>query len=305
MNRRSVQFGVITIQSVSWDEMVRRWQHVEELGFDSVWVGDHWVNFMEPHTPWFEAWTLLAGLARHTTQIRIGPLISPVTFHHPAILARKALTVDHLSNGRLVLGMGAGLRGDRDPSYSMTGIEDWPAHERVERLAETVDIVDLLLRNEVATYEGAYYQIREAVMLPRPVQKPRPPITIAAGGPRMRKLAARVADTWNCVRALYPDTQESYQYLRTMNGYMSDICEVLGRSPSSLRRSVLHFHREPGMEFPFDSADQCGEILERIMDIGFNEVILQYPYYEDQIPRFEQVATEVLPKLRRKSGKDT
>lgn len=299
---KDIRFGVITPQYASWEQMIERWQHVEALGFDSVWVADHWVNFMEPRTPWFEAWTLLAGLATHTTRIRIGPLISPIPFHTPAILARKALTVDHLSGGRLVLGLGAGLRGDSDPSYSMSGTEDWPAHERVARLGEAVEIIDLLLRNEVSTYEGYYYQIKDAIMVPRPVQHPRPSITIGASGPAMRALAARCADTWNTVQTLCPFSQESLGQLRELNRSTDELCEQIGRDPSSLGRSVLHFHPKPGMEFAFDSANTCGEILENIIDIGFEEIILQYPYHQDELPLFEEVAVEILPTLRTKGN---
>ena len=298
MSKDGVRFGVITVQNVLWDQMVERWRHVEVLGFDSVWVADHWVNFMEPHTPWYEAWTLLAGLANHTTRIRIGPLISPIPFHNPAVLAKKALTVDHLSRGRLVLGLGAGLHGDRDPSYSMSGTEDWPSHERVARLREAVEIIDTLLRNEVSTYEGRYYQIRDAVTLPRPIQQPRPPITIGASGPAMRRLAVDWADTWNTVRTLYPFSKESLEQLRELSRSTDEFCERIGRDPSSLRRSVLHFHPKPGMEFAFDSADTFGEIMESIIGAGFDEIILQYPYQQQELPLFERVATEVLPKLR-------
>jgi alkanesulfonate monooxygenase SsuD/methylene tetrahydromethanopterin reductase-like flavin-dependent oxidoreductase (luciferase family) len=293
-----VRFGVITPQYALWDEMVRRWRNVEDLGFDSVWLGDHWVNFMEPQTPWYEAWTLLAGLATHTTRIRVGPLISPIPFHNPAFLAKKALTVDHLSGGRLELGLGAGLHGDRDPSYSMSGIADWPNHERVARLGEAVEIIDTLLRNEVSTYEGRYYQIKDAVTLPRPIQQPRPPITVAASGPAMRKLAVTWADTWNTVQTLYPFSNESLHHLREMNRSMDEFCEQIGRDPSSLRRSVLHFHREPGMEFAFDSAETFKDIVESVIEVGFDEIILQYPYSQKEVPLFERVATEILPKLR-------
>jgi hypothetical protein len=150
----------------------------------------------------------------------------------------------------------------------------------------------------VTSFDGTYYTIREAILLPRPLQQPRPPITIAASGPRMRKLAARWGDTWNTVRSLYPLSQETLRLLDDRNRSITEFCEAFGRDPASLRRSVLHFHPEPGMEFPFNSADECGEILEKIIEIGFNEIILQYPYNEHQLTLFEQVATDILPSLK-------
>ena len=298
MTDREIRFGVITPQWVNWDELVRRWQFVEKLGYDSVWVADHWVNFMEPHTPWFEAWTLLSGLAMHTKRIRCGPLISPIPFHNPAFLAKKALTFDHISGGRLELGLGPGVPGSYDPSYSMSGTEDWPGYERVKRLGEAVEIIDMLLCNEVSTYEGHYYQIKEAMMHPRPVQQPRPPITIGASNPMMRKLAVRWADTWNTVWTLYPFSDESLKDLRELNQSTSEFCDTIGRDPASLRRSVLHFHPEPGMEFAFDSASIFTEIVEGVIDAGIDEIILQYPYRDSELPLFEQVSLEVLPELR-------
>jgi alkanesulfonate monooxygenase SsuD/methylene tetrahydromethanopterin reductase-like flavin-dependent oxidoreductase (luciferase family) len=283
---------------VLWDELIERWKYVEDLGFDNVWVGDHWVNFLEPHTPWFEAWTLLAGLAMHTTRIRIGPLISPIPFHNPAFLAKKALTVDHLSSGRLELGLGAGIPGEYDPSYSMAGIEDWSPRERVERLSEGVAIIDMLLRQEVSTYKGSYYKVQGAVMQPGPVQKPRPPITIGATGQVMCKLAARYADTWNFTASLYPHSNDRLQYIRQMNRSMDDYCQQIGRDPSSLRRSVLHYFPDPGKLFPFESLEAFSQFVESVLEVGINEIILQYPTNRKQLPLFERIAIEVLPKLR-------
>lgn len=156
-----LRFGVLTPPSVRWEQMVKRWQTIEALGFDSVWVPDHFVDFRQPRTPRFEAWTLLAGLATQTTRIRIGTLITAMPFRNPAFLARQALTVDHLSQGRLELGLGTGASGEIDPSYAMTGIDDWAPPERVARFREVVEIVDQLLRNEVSTYQGRYYQLKD------------------------------------------------------------------------------------------------------------------------------------------------
>lgn len=292
------RFGVITPQWALMDELVERWQYVEKLGFDSVWVADHWVNFMQPDTPWFEAWTLLASLALHTTRIRLGPLISPIPFYNPAFLARKALTVDHISSGRLDLGLGAGIPGAYDPSYAMAGVEDYSGAERVKRLREGVLIIDQLLRQETTTYAGNYYQVEDAVMQPRPVQKPRPPITIGAIRPAMRQLAAQHADTWSFTPSLYPLTKETLQFIRQTNIWMDDYCEQIGREPASLRRSVLHFNPKPGMEFPFKSVAEFQEIVESVLDAGINEIILQYPTKRKELPLFERVATEILPKLR-------
>src|SRR5215210_1654716 len=116
---RQARFGIITIQNAPWATMVERWQHIEALGFDSVWVADHYVNPYQPTQPWFDGWTLLTALATQTTTIRLGALVTNITLHNPAVLARRALTVDHISNGRLEVGLGSGGAGD--VSYPMTG----------------------------------------------------------------------------------------------------------------------------------------------------------------------------------------
>ena len=147
------RFIVGAIQEVPWPEMVARWQHIETLGLDGVMLADHFVNFAQPKAPWFEAWTLLSALATQTKTIRIG-LLSAIPWRNPAFLARQAMTVDHISNGRLELGLGAAAPGTIDISYTMTGIPDWPPKERVDRFREAVEIVDQLLRNPETSYEG-------------------------------------------------------------------------------------------------------------------------------------------------------
>jgi hypothetical protein len=180
----------------------------------------------------------------------------------------------------------------------MAGIEDYSGRERVERLAEGVAIIDMLLRQEVSTYKGSYYEVQGAVMQPESVQKPRPPITIAAHGPAMRKLAARYADTWNFVASLYPYSNDMLRYIREMNRSMDDYCEQFGRDPSSLRRSVLHYCPDPDKLFPFESLDEFSEIVESVLEVGINEIILQYPPNRKELPLFERITVEVLPKLR-------
>ena len=152
------RFIVAAMQEVSWLEMVERWQYLEVAGLDGIMLADHFVNFANPTAPWYEAWTLLAALATQTRNIRIG-LLSAIPWRNPAFLARQAMTVDHISNGRLDLGLGAGAPGDVDISYAMTGTPDWPPKERVDRFRECVEVIDQLLRHHETTYSGHYYQI--------------------------------------------------------------------------------------------------------------------------------------------------
>jgi alkanesulfonate monooxygenase SsuD/methylene tetrahydromethanopterin reductase-like flavin-dependent oxidoreductase (luciferase family) len=140
----------------------------------------------DPSRPCLEAWTALAGLATHTRRVRLGTLTTNVLFRNPVLLAKQAATVDLLSNGRLELGLGS---GNAAPSYGMAGIEPGTASERIDRLRESVVIVDQLLRGEIVSFQGRYYQTTAAALRPRAVQQPRPPIVLGAHRPASLKLA--------------------------------------------------------------------------------------------------------------------
>lgn len=292
---QELRFGIITVQNLTWEKEVERWHFIESLGFDSVWVADHFVDPYEPSSPWFEGWTLLAALASQTNRIRVGTLVTSIPLRNPAMLARQALTVDHISNGRLELGLGAGVSWD--PAYSMIGIENWTAQERVTRFREVVEIVDLCLRNRVANYQGQHYQLRGAVMIPPPIQQPRPPITIGAVGSLMLKIAARYADTWNSVPGEWctpPD--DMLEHTRRRNKLLDGYCKEIGRDPQNLRRSLLVFGSEA--ETVFNSIDSFTEVVRRYRNVGITEFIFYYPLKHEQIPVFKQIAREVIPKLR-------
>ena len=300
---QELRFGIITVQNYPWKEEVERWKFIEALGFDTVWVADHFVDPFEPNSPWFEGWTLLAALASQTNRIRIGTLVTSIPLRNPAVLARQALTVDHISNGRLELGLGTGVSGEIDPVYSMIGIEDWLPQERVARFREIVEIVDQCLRNRVTTYQGQYYQLKDAVMIPAPIQQPRPPITIGAMGRSMLKIAARYADTWNFVPSEWrAPLDKKLENTRQRNKLLDGYCEEIGRDPQTLRRSLLVFGLEA--ETVFDSVDAFETVVERYLDVGITEFIFYYPKRDEQIPVFEQIAKKVIPKLRATQGRD-
>jgi len=298
---QELRFGIITVQNLPWKKEVERWQFIEALGFDSVWVADHFLDPYQPNSPWFEGWTILAALASQTNRIRIGTLVTSIPLRNPAMLARQALTVDHISNGRLELGLGTGVSWD--PVYSMIGIENWPAQERVARFHEVVEIVDQCLRNRVTSYKGQYYQLKDAVMIPPPIQQPRPPITIGATGPLMLKIVARYADTWNSVPGEWRTSPDKMlEDTRRRNKLLDDYCEQIGRDPKTLRRSLLIFGSEA--EAVFKSVDDFKAVVRRYRTVGITEFIFYYPFENEQIPVFKQVARKVIPKLRATQGFD-
>lgn len=206
------------------------------------------------------------------------------------------MTVDHISNGRLELGLGAGARGNVDCSYAMTGIEDWAPRERVARFREAVEIIDRMLRNEVTTYRGRYYSVERAAMSPTPVQKPRPPITIGALGPEMLKITARYADTWNSFGGMGLSAKEMLKATRNRNAFLDEYCTRIGRDQISLRRSFLVFG-EPA-ERAYTSEDGFKEVVDQYTDAGITEYIIYYPFRDEHVHFFEHIAKEVIPKLR-------
>lgn len=310
MAARELRFGVITLPHVPWPRLVEQWQRLEDLGFDSAWDCDHFVDPYAPAEPWFEGWTLLAALAARTSRIRLGPLVTTIAYRNPAILAREAVTVDHVSGGRLELAIGA---GGAPLDASMTGADLWEAPERVRRFREFVVIVDALLRNEVTSYQGRYYRVQEARMRPAPVQRPRPPLTLAAEGPTALKLVAEYADRWVSyglhARSGVTDARQLAAHMRRRNEALDELCAARGRDPRAIARCLL-----VGLtaEAPFASLDAFGEFVGRYREAGVSEFIVYWlpeelrgqGFYRDKAERLasgemlERVAREALPKLR-------
>ncbi len=280
-----LRFGICTDQNLPWPTLVERWRYFEALGFDSVWDCDHYIQPSRPTAPYFEGWTLLAGLAARTERIRVGVLVSSNTFRHPALLAKEAVTVDHISNGRLELGLGAGWYV---PEHEKFGLDFPPPAELVGRFREAVEIVDGLLRNEVTSYEGRYYQLREAPFRPGPVQRPRPPLTIGAKGPKMLEIVARHADAWN--------SSGTVEEVRARNRVLDEKCAAIGRDPAEIVRS-LYGWAAIMPDDPWESVEAFQEVIGRYRDAGIEEFIIDQPP-DAQFGVLERVATDVLPALR-------
>ena len=292
-----LRFGIVCVQNAPLNVLRRRWQLVEALGFDSLWATDHFVFAQNPELPYFESWTLLADMAAHTRKVRLGTLVTALPFRNPAFLARQVLTLDHISAGRIGLGLGAGAAAKNDVSYAMTGTPDWPPAERVERLEEALKIIDNLLRQPQTTFEGKYYQVQDAVMNPRPLQEPRPPILLAAMGKKMLHLAAAHADTWNSFGGFGLKTVEDvFQTTKERSEILDDFCRQIGRDPQSLRRSLLAYGPLAGKIF--ESADSFRLIVEKFRKIGISEFLAYYPEEKEQQENMQKIAREVLPLLK-------
>jgi alkanesulfonate monooxygenase SsuD/methylene tetrahydromethanopterin reductase-like flavin-dependent oxidoreductase (luciferase family) len=295
----ALRFQVLVLPNAPWDTVLARVRYVEDLGFDLVTTADHFVDWTNPGVPWLEAWTVLAAAARETTRIRLATYVSQIPLRHPALLARQALTVDHVSGGRLEVGLGTGLT--IDPAYDMIGIPNWEPKERVERFGEYVEVVDRLLANERSSYEGRYYRIQNAMMNPRPIQRPRPPIVIAALSPVMLRHAARHADNWNSLSFAQSFEQQIAETAERV-ARIDDACRAIGREPTSLRRSYLMFDpaaRAAGGRFGYyESESRFVDMVDRILELGISEIGLYFPVVDAQRPMFERIARDVIPRLK-------
>ena len=282
-----LRFSVLVLPNVPWPELLRRCREVEELGFDSIGLADHLVDWAGGKGPWFELWTHAAAIAQATTRIRLTTLVAQIPLRNPAHFAQQALTVDHISGGRLDVGLGTGLV--IDPSYRMMGIENWSTRERVARFGEYVEIVDRLMSQEETTFKGRFYQVDGAALRPRPVQSPRPPIMIAAMGPVMLRHTARHADIWNSI-SFAKTFEEQLEETRGRVAALNARCAEIGRDPATLRRSYLMFdaaaRQSGGRVNYYDSEEAFTRMVEQVIALGITEIALYYPIADEQKPVF-------------------
>ncbi len=211
-----------------------RWQRivnlVEELGFVGLFRSDHFTNSNPPDLESLELWTSLTWLADNTKRIEFGPLVTPFSFRHPAFTARMASAVDDLSNGRLTLGLGAGWQ---DREHELFGFDLLDMKPRFDRFEEGMEVVTRLLQSdEPVTFDGKYYQLRGATLLPRPQRKGGPRILVGGSGRRTFGNVVKYAVEWNCV-TLTPDV------FSQKNKLLSEMLTAAGRKPESVRRSMM------------------------------------------------------------------
>lgn len=298
---------------LTWD----RWQTIanlaEDLGFAGLYRSDHYTNASPPDKASLEAWTSLTWLASHTKRIEFGTLVSPLSFREPTMLARIAAAVDDLSGGRLTLGLGAGwqVREHNNYGWDLLDISD-----RMNRFEEGLEIITRLLKSDThATYKGNYYQIDEAILLPRPQRTGGPPILIGGNGPkRTLPLTAHFANEWNGVYLT------SHDYAKR-NQLLDELLKQHGRSPKDVKRSIMigceygrdqaevdaliekrsggkntpqELHETIGMAV--GTAGQIVEQLGKLAEAGAQRVMLQW-LAQDDLDRLEHMAAHLLPQL--------
>jgi F420-dependent oxidoreductase-like protein len=277
--RITMRIGLDVAQhQLSWSQLLDRTRYAEQAGFDGAWVFDHFTPlYGDPAGPCLEGWTLLAALAASTSRIRLGCLVTGITYRHPSILATEAITVDHVSNGRLEIGLGAAWH---EPEHQQLGIPFPPIRERAERLEEGIQVLRLLMTKDGARFQGRYYQLDEASYHPHPVQKPHPPIWVGAGGEQlMLPIVARQADAWHAFG--------SEDALAGKSRLLDRLAEEAGRDPKKILRSAsLSLSR---------SSDQIRRRANNLREAGFSYLIAEWP--SEGKRRLDEFAEKVLPEL--------
>ena len=300
-------------EGVSWEQWLALAAAAEEAGMEALFRSDHYLSLESPRErASLDAWTTLAGLAAVTSRIRLGSLVSPATFRHPSVLAKAVATVDHISGGRVELGLGAGWMELEHRAY---GFDFPPTSERVARFSEQLEIVHRVWTEEAPSFAGRYYTLEECPGLPKPVQRPRPPIIVGGSArPGTARPAARFADEYNTVSA---SPEEAARRRRRLD----EACDAEGRDPATLPLSVMTGFltgsddgelRERALRLAGDGADELlaryrangvvgtpSEVVERLRayeEAGVVRVMLQHLLHDD-VDAIALLGTEVLPAL--------
>jgi F420-dependent oxidoreductase-like protein len=290
-------------EDVTWEQWLALAEACERHGLEALFRSDHYLSVMgRRERGSLDAWATLAGLAARTSRIHLGTLVSPVTFRPPSVLAKMVATVDHISGGRVELGMGAGWHQDEHTAYGF----DLPVGaERMDRLAEQLEIVNREWSDETFDFDGRYFQLQGLDALPKPVRRPRPNLILGgAAGPRAARLAARWVDEYNTTFASLEDVRERRQRL-------SAACEAEGRDPGSLTFSMMtscivgrdraevlervgrvldrtgqggsaeETLANPPMRWIVGTVDQVVERLEAYQEAGLDRIMLQHLVHDD------------------------
>ena len=267
-------------QWITIEQLRAIWKIADEAGFDHLWDFDHLATIGPngPDGPIYDGWALQAAMAEATKRVRIGCMVTANTYRHPIVLAKLAVTVDHLSEGRLEFGIGAGWAEIEHQMYGIEGLD-----HRVGRLSESLQIIKSLFTQERTNFDGRYYKYMDAIANPKPIQKPHPPIWIGASGESTLRLVARHADVWNI-------SGGDAAAVKEVSGKFEDACAAVGRDPSQIRRSI---------QFLWDGQDKA-QVLEQsgtFFELGVTEQVI---YMRGERPdRTAAKVAEMLPELRR------
>ena len=294
-----MRVGVLLLPTDPWPESVELAQRLERWGYAHLWTYDHlsWRRYRD--RGWHAAIPWLTGLAAATSTIRLGTMVASPTFRHPVTLAKEAMTLDHVSDGRFTLGIGAGGTGF---DAEVLGFRPLNPSDRAARLGEFVEALDQLLRRPATSHRGEYYTIKDARMLPGCLQQPRLPFALAAAGPRTLAIAARYADAWitygdSTYRDTSPDGTE--RIVRRQAEQLAEHCSEIGRDLGEIDRIYLIGNTS---ERPLASVAAFTDFVGRYRALGFTDIVFHHPrpgdpVWTDDPAIVEAIATEVLDVL--------
>ncbi len=270
-----VRLGALVLPEHQGTAATEVWRRVEEMGFAHAWTLDHLSWRTLTGGPWFDAMTTLAAAAVATSRVGLGTLVATPNFRHPVVTAKQAMTVDHLSAGRFVLGVGAGADG---PDSTALGGAALSPGARAKRFAEFVTLLDRLLGHEVTTFDGESFTAKEVWMTPGSVRGPRMPIAVAAAGPRGMRLAAEFGQMWVTIGDTTAPGEQSEDVAFATRARLGDtLAEAwarAGRPWSSLRRLV---NLSRVVADPYASPERLRDLIGRCAGTGFTDVVLAYP----------------------------
>jgi len=282
-----VRFGIVILQELRWAQARHRWVRAEELGFDHAWTYDHlgWRDLVDG--PWFDAVPTLTAAATVTSRIRLGTLVASANFRHPVAFARSVTALDDISDGRLLLGLGAGGLGF---DATVLGGEPLPPKERVARFREFVELLDAVLVRDSTTWKGEYFEAVDARSTPGSVQLPRVPFVVAANAPRSIALAAEFGQGWITTGAPTEDLEEWWAAVAERADRFGEALAAIGRQEDSVARYLL---LDAAPVFSLSSIAFFTEAVERAAALGFTDVITHWPRPEGWYEGDEAILDEV------------
>ncbi|PXY34936.1 LLM class flavin-dependent oxidoreductase [Prauserella sp. PE36] len=291
-----MRVGIVILPEDRWWAAEPKWRAAEEYGFDHAWTYDHlgWRNLVDG--PWFGAVPTLSAAAMVTSRIRLGTFVASPNFRHPVPFMRELITLDDLSDGRFLLGIGAGGLGY---DTVVLGEQELTARQRADRFIEFTEALDGLLRTDNYEHEGHFYAAKGARNLPGPVQRPRPPFLVAANGPRTMELAARIGDGWVTTGKGADNQDEWWRGVGELKARFEEALQLHGRDGSQVDR---YLSLDSAPVFSLSSKDAFADAAGRAKELGFTDIVIHWPRsgspYQGRETVLEEVVDELLPGLQ-------
>lgn len=295
----AVRAGIVILTEDRWWSGEPKWRNAEEFGFDHAWTYDHlsWRSLADG--PWFSALPTLTAAAMVTEQIMLGTFVATPNYRHPVPFMRELMTVDDISDGRVLLGLGAGVSQGGAADRAMIGEPDWQPPELAERFAEFVEALDGALTKDNYSFAGSYFRMSGSRNLPGCVQAPRVPFAIAANGPRSLRLAARYGQGWITTGRPSDDNEEWWRRVAALSERFDRALDEAGRDPARVRR---YLSLDAGPVYSLTSVDTFTDAAQRARKLGFTDIVVHWPRATDPYcgreAVLERIAEEVLAEVQ-------